>query len=197
MVAGVHAIGNFVLSVSNSGLYGHVGLLPYDYFTGLSYDYVSEYPKFSNNDHFRSGTFWIGGVLDGDTLVSQGFCATFINNGLYELWPDPLPGGGLKMRTILDPTDPEFEEAVSEQDIIAVYTDTVVEDWTGAFTEWDTKHQPLYIEVTQRSYAWSSAMADDFILFNLTIKNIGEEAIQDAYFGVVMRPQVGFNITYG
>ncbi|UCD64648.1 MAG: hypothetical protein JSW34_04215, partial [Candidatus Zixiibacteriota bacterium] len=62
------------------------------------------------------------------------------------------------------------------------------------FQDWpeDTPHEPLFVEVRQETYALSFDMADDFILFNVTIKNIGEETIQDAFFGVQSRPAVGF-----
>lgn len=192
-----HSIGDLVMAVSNSGVFGASWLWQPDYFTGLIYEYGSEYPKFSQVNQLRHATFWIGGIRGGDTLVSIGLTSGLINTPLYELNPDPYPGGGLQYRSTTDPTSPYFEDAVSEQDIIAVYNDTCV--WFYAMDQFDEgrEHIPMYIEVTQRSYAWSADITDDFVLFEMTVENIGDVPIRDAYFGVVTRPQVGFNITYG
>ncbi|UCD64639.1 MAG: hypothetical protein JSW34_04170 [Candidatus Zixiibacteriota bacterium] len=189
-----HTMGDLVFGVSNIGVFGlKVELLP-DYFTGILFDYPSEYPKMSKVNHLYWGTFWIGGILDGDTLVTQGYYVA-TNFPYWELAPDPFPGGGLDIRSTGQPAEPGHEQAVSEQDIIAVYSDTL-----GLTVAWDDLrggyHQPLNIEVTQESYAWSTEFADDFVLFNMKIKNIGEKTIENGYFGVLTRPRVGFNYTY-
>jgi hypothetical protein len=53
-------------------------------------------------------------------------------------------------------------------------------------------HIPLGIVVTQKSYAWSYSYADDFILFDLELRNISKEDLHLVYFGLVVEGSVGY-----
>lgn len=193
---GVHTVGDFVLSVSNSGLFGMGSAEEPDYFTGIIYEHGAEYPKFSEINHLLWANIWVGGILEGDTLVSEGFARLIINYAAYEFQPDQPPGGEIQMRSIGNPALPGFEEAVSEQDFVTTYSDTSV--WWWVMDEFfGTLHKPLNIEVTQKSYAWSADYAKDFVIVDMDIKNIGEQTIKKAYFGLVVRPLVGFDLSYG
>jgi hypothetical protein len=48
----------------------------------------------------------------------------------------------------------------------------------------------LYVEITQRSFAWSYAYAEDFILFDYTIRNIGTERLRQIYMGIYVDADV-------
>ena len=75
-------------------------------------------------------------------------------------------------------------EAVSEQDIICVYTDTMVNPgWTGEDPIDNRPHIPLHVSVTQSSYAWSYAYAEDFVIIDYQITNIGDQPIRDMFLG--------------
>jgi hypothetical protein len=130
-------------------------------------------------NYLFGGAFWIGAVVGRDTLVSVGADGW---QQLYEMYPDEPPFGQMQYRSIKDPDKPEYEGAVSEEDYIAVYTDTFTDgipnDYEG------TPHTPLNIEVTQASYAWSYAYAEDIVLFDYQIMNIGTEKLQDVYMGI-------------
>ena len=197
-VFAVHTLGNMVLSVTNYGVWGEGYVWGLDYFTLDDYEFGSEYPKGSKIHNLRYGTFWVGGILDGDTLVSTGTIPDWTSNlGGYEFHPNPLPEIGFETRSIGNPESAGCEDAVSEQDIIAVYNDTVDR---GA-TMWDSLgeglHLPLYVEVTQKSYVWSNTAAEDFVLFDIAIRNFGDKTIENAYFGVLTRPMVGYDLHYG
>lgn len=192
----VHSIGDFVLSVSNSGLFGMASPWEPDYFTGLIYTHGAEYPKFSQINQLLYATIWVGGLVDDDTLVSEGFARIIQNTDAFEFQPDPPPGGRIELRSIGDPSLPGFEDAVSEQDFITSYSDTSV--WFWVVDEFfGTPHKPLNLEITQKSYAWSAEYAKDFVLVDLDIKNIGEQTIRRAYFALFVRPMVGFDVSYG
>ncbi|MEA3297099.1 MAG: hypothetical protein U9R56_04475, partial [candidate division Zixibacteria bacterium] len=50
---------------------------------------------------------------------------------------------------------------------------------------WDERpHMPLNIKVSQRSMAWSYSYAEDFILFDYQVENIGTRQLNDIYLGI-------------
>jgi len=118
--------------------------------------------------------------VGSDTLVSEG-ADGFSWRGEFD--PDEAPFGALKYRSTKDPTEPVFEGAVSEEDYVAVYTDTFTYGVPrhGLDALDGRPHRPLHIEVTQKSYAWSEAYAEDFILFQYRIRNIGNKLLNDMY----------------
>lgn len=169
-----HWTGNLILSVTNEGCFGSgfssTGSI--DFFTG---DPVPscEYPADSDAEYLYVGALWIGAVVGRDTLVSEGADGWRYGR---ELAPDEAPAGYPERRM---PPDPG---AVSDYDLIGGCTDTLVfgvdPDWTGR------PHLPLNIEVTQTSYSWSVARADDIVLMDYQIKNIGSHSLQNVYLGI-------------
>ncbi len=190
MVA-LHNVGRIVLAVANNGTFGkeYTGGDPSDHFTGEAIPLNCEYPKGSRVSYLFGGAFWIGAVVGRDTLVSTGADGWQL---IYEMHPDESPFGDIIYRSIKDPTDlKRYEGAVSEQDLIAVYTDTFTQNIQA---EPSTRpHIPLNIEVTQSSYAWSYAYAEDFVLFDYQIKNIGTRTLQDVYMGIYVDAMVCFD----
>jgi hypothetical protein len=174
-----HDVGRLVLGITN---YGRIGIgrgrIRVDCFTGTSVP-LGEYPKGSNTTYLYLGGLWIGGVVGKDTLVTTG--ADF-NNESQEMHPV----ADMMARSILQPESPEYEQAVSEQDYIAVYVDTFTSGVPNpSFDPIDSRgHKPLNLEVTQCSYAWSYGHADDFILVDYHIKNIGDRQLTDVYVGL-------------
>lgn len=185
-----HRIGQIVLAVGNDGTFGIFGAsVPTDCFTDEAIK-ACEYPKNSKTRYLYAGAFWIGAVVGRDTLVSEG--ADGWDRQGHEFAPDIPPFGNMKYRSIRFPEEPElYENAVSEEDYIAIYTDNnavhlAEADNTGR------PHIPLNIEVTQKSYAWSYPYAEDFVLFDYEIKNIGYEKIEAAYMGLYVDGDVGY-----
>ncbi len=184
-----HNVGQLVLAVNNNGTFGlgfTVGSQQ-DCFTGAAIPAGGcEYPKGSRNQYLFAASFWIGAVVGRDTLVSVGADGWFQTR---EMYPDVPPFGDMVYRSIIDPTKPEYVGAVSEQDYIATYTDT----FTNLPVEndgFDVVHKPLHIAVTQASYAWSYSYAEDIILFDYQIKNIGTQRLQNVYMGVYVDADV-------
>ncbi|MEA3297723.1 MAG: hypothetical protein U9R56_07660, partial [candidate division Zixibacteria bacterium] len=185
-----HRIGQIVLAVNNNGTFGTgFRVQSQDCFTGEGVP-SCEYPKGSNVEYLFAGAFWIGAVVGRDTMVSLGADGW---SHVREFFPDELPFGKMTYRSNINPDKPEYEGAVSEEDYISVYTDTFTEGiGTDAFGR---PHVPLHIEVTEASYAWSYSYAEDFVLFDYKIRNIGSKKLKDVYMGVYVDADVCFDCT--
>ncbi len=186
---GVHNIGKIGLTITNHGVFGTGGqrLQNPDSTQEIAPSCIYPYP--GGNDYLFQGAFWIGAVVGRDTLVSVGADGWFQTQ---EMWPDAgLPPDIIIKHSISNPTD---TEAVSEQDFIAHYTDTVTNPRYVQNDPIDGRsHVPLNIEVTQRSYAWSYSYAQDFVLFDYSIKNIGRKKLSKVYMGLYVDGDVGPN----
>ncbi len=182
-----HTVGRIGLAVTNQGNFG-TG------FIGSFVDSVTgqpapscQYPYPSRLEYLFSGAFWIGAVVGRDTLVSVGADGW---QGTREMWPATMdiPGSGIVRHSIKNLAD---TAAISEQDLIAIYSDTVTNPNYVAQDRVDGRpHMPLNIEVTQRSYAWSYAYAQDFVLFDYSIKNIGRKKLSKVYMGLYVDADV-------
>lgn len=172
--------------VNNFGQFGNYGSAAtvIDCFTGQSVP-VCEIPRGSSGRYIFVGVFWIGAVVGRDTLVSTGGDGWTPN--MYELYPEGFGVGDMKKRSIKDPESPLYEGAVSEQDYIAVYYDTFSTSGNNVNLDQDgcvgRGHQPLGIRVDQRSYSWSYSYAEDFVLFDYKVQNIGVNRLRNVYMG--------------
>jgi hypothetical protein len=162
---------------------------PLDCLTGEPIILPCEYPKGSFQSYLFGGTYWIGAVVGSDTLVSTGMDGWNVMRG-DELRADVWPFNKFQHRSIMDPNAPEYVGAVSEEDFLNTFTDTVTEGVLGDYF-YNRPHIPLGIEITQTSMAWSYAYAEDFILFDLGIKNIGDNVLRGLYLGLYMDPDIG------
>ncbi len=182
-----HTIGKMGLTVINRGQFGT------GFFEGDVRDPVTGviapscvYPYPGQTHYLFTGAFWLGAVVGRDTLVSLGADGWLF---VEEMWPDPYPKGDIERHSISDPDD---TLAISEQDFIAIYTDTVTRpQYVGADPLDNRTHVPLNMEITQRSYAWSYDYADDFVLFDYSIKNIGRRTLNRVYMGFYVDGDAG------
>ena len=177
-----HDIGKISMAVANNGMVDSAAV---DQIGWHNYCYRgvhgSHWSTTSQDWYNHWGAFWIGAVVGRDTLVSTGYDGWGFNSN--EFSPDEAPFGFIEHRSIIDPLEPEFEGAISEQDYIARYTDTVL--LPQMFDPNDNRlHIPLGIEVIQKSYAWSYAYAEDFVLFDYSIKNVGQQILKNLYLGI-------------
>jgi len=182
---GVHNVGRIGLTVVNMGHLGR-GFLD-NAGASLEGDVPScTYPYPGRNSYLFCASFWIGAIVGRDTLVSVGADGW---HSPMEMWPAPDPEGQMVHRSITDPND---GDAISEQDIISVYVDTVTDAGCTDDDDFDNRpHVPLNIRVTQRSYAWSYSYAEDFVLFDYSIENIGRKKLNQVYMGVYVDADVG------
>ena len=151
-----HNVGKLALAVSNFGQFGIGSYSARDCLTRKIIQ-SCEYPRESRTKYLYSGELWVGAIVDGDTLVTT---------GAGEFSPAPAPDGYPNIYSIMDPAQPEYEGAISEQDFEVVYSDTCVRCTYGQDGLDNRPHRPLGIEVKCRSMAWSYSYADDFVLMD-------------------------------
>jgi hypothetical protein len=178
-----HNVGRMALAVTNIGTFGG-GFSQSgenDCFTGDHVEWC-EFPKGSRTRYLFAAALWIGAVLGRDTLVSVGADGW---SYVREFNPEEGTPGTMVYRSNVDPARPEFEGAVSEEDFISVYYDTCLScPGQGADVIDGRPHVPLNIAVTERSYAWSYSYAQDFVLFDYGIRNIGRDRLRRVYMGL-------------
>jgi hypothetical protein len=196
----VHKVGNIALTVTNWGFFGSETRRLIDPCTRLPAESF-EFPIGTGIEYLFQGALWIGAVVDKDTLVSVGNDGWLPEPGVHEFYADEYPEGDIIERTnrpilrqVPNSTCPDVtfsEDAVSEQDFIAVYTDTLRDAQYVAQDPTDGRsHIPLGLQITQESYAWSFDYADEFVLMHMRLKNISGDTLKQAYMGLYMDQDV-------
>ena len=185
----VHNVGKIAMTVSNIGTLGSGGwdgVL--DPLTGLPAPSMS-YPQGFGVDYLFEAALWVGAIVGRDTLVSSSSGGGW---GVHEFWPLPYPEGDIKYRSNTNPNSPDYDSSISQQDFIAVYTDTIDDvNITGYDYLTGRLHRPLKIEVTQSSYAWGYDYAEDFIIVDYRIGNIELRDLHDVYIGLYVDNDIG------
>lgn len=173
----IHNAGRIGLAVNNLGMIGSGW--PDSFLDKVIWGIPPscQYPYPGDKEYLYIGALWVGAVLGDDTLVSVGIDGWQMTR---EMWPDTCPDGVMRELSIYGGDS----GAISEQDYIAVYTDTLTNPSYVIPDPFDGRpHIPLKLEVTQKSYAWSNPEADDFVIFDFRIKNIGTDLLEDVYIG--------------
>jgi hypothetical protein len=195
------------ISVSNTGRFGLTGYRGNGNCDTALYQ-GTEYPA-GSGFFLLSGGLWIGAIRGSDTLVSVSLPAAAFDP--VEFFSGPYPEGEMTEKTTLDvlpaqspnlcPPLYRDEAAVSEHDIVAAFTDTVTDPAIVRGDPYDTRaHVPLGVAVTQKSFAWSSAHAEDFVIIEYHITNIGNNAVRsDAHDSAIRSVYIGvacFNLAF-
>lgn len=200
----VHDVGKLWLSVTNYGFFGSqegefedaAGL--HDPAPGC------EYPGGSSLDYLFQGALWIGAEVSYDSTDAFGNVITVFdtlvsigNDGwwgtIFELFPAEGADGAFKVRSTRPPSVYPYGDtidAISEQDYLAVYYDTVTSSVVVPDPNDQRPHIPLGIEIDQNSYAWSYEYAEDFVLFDYDIINIGAKDINKVWIGLYIDADV-------
>lgn len=193
----LHSAGNIYYCIGNWGQWGTDQGSPINIKDlirlSLTYNPSGEFPKGTRNKYIYIGGFWFGGIIGTDTLVS-GTVKGDSDNSDDELnsfdtvmeASTVLGSDYYHPPSDLDTVDSQDgvytrPKANADEQFKAVLTDTVV-----LFSQDDFEnrpHKPLGIEVTQYTYAWNSKFAQNFIIIELFIKNIGANPISDFTVG--------------
>ena len=160
-----HNVGNMWLSVTNYGQFGSAGA------GGLP---SCEYPANSDVEYLFYGGCWIGAIVEGDTMVSVATDGANPGPGGTRdaFWPGWTEADTIVEKSMRLGTPTYDSTASSEQDFIAVYTDTSLMMGFDGF-------KPMGIKITQKSYAWSYSYAEDFVIFDFLIENKSEWVFGD------------------
>jgi len=183
----IHTKGQMALVIGNNGTFGTQGESEVDPLSGISVRSCI-YPKNTDLTYLWVAALWIGAVIDRDTAVT---CGTEDFYDTQEFWPTDYwrfkteDTWGFEFKSI-DPSSQHYAlDALSEEDIICEYDDTRDDpNLTGVDHYTNVPHRPLNLKVTQKSMAWSYGYADDFILFDYQIENIGHERLTEVYMGI-------------
>ena len=127
-------------------------------------------PPDSGADYLFGGSLAIGGIVGEDTNVSKGFDPW----GSYiEYFPPNYSTNG-QVGTIT-----KFS-STADYSLRAEFTDT------AAFPEGSygySLHRPLKLKIANRSHSWYTSPANNLIIYDMVITNVGEDFIDEGYFG--------------
>jgi hypothetical protein len=183
----VHNVGNFYFSVTNWGFFGSQAGDFSDPKTGQPAP-GAEFPAGSKIDYLFQGALWISALVGIDTLTSTGHDGWL---SVSEMYPESADNGGVIIERSNRPGSEFYSpEAISEQDFIAVYTDTLTDQTYVNADQYTGPHVPLHIKITQKSYSWSYSYAQDFVLLDFIIENIGLDSLRQLYMGLYIDADV-------
>lgn len=204
----VHRVGNIWMNMTNFGFFGNYSRQNTNQMTDPefpgTYAPQAMYPANSGQEYLYMGAIWVGAMVQqGEhefprvSVGSEGWVRTSSNTSIIEFWPGEGSSGGIIERSTR-PNDYNRlgdyisnDSAVSEQDFIATYTDTLRDPfWVGS-DPIDGAHYPLGIKVTQKSYAFSYSYAKDFIFLDYEVENIATNYLKNLYVGLYVDGDVG------
>jgi len=149
-----------------------------------------EFPKESGLDYLFYGGLWVGAKVNGSPYVSIGCDGRYWNFEFYSDGPAPL-GRIVEASTIYE-SPCHSADALSDQDIISLYTDTLVLKWTyieygPGWNPVDERwHRPLHLRVLQRTFSWNAEAYGNLIIADYIITNFGSETLSDLYVGLFL-----------
>jgi len=126
-----------------------------------------DWPGGSGNSYLYRGTIWLSAFVDGTFHSTQGDDHEFAALDSVHFFTG--------------------EGALSDQDTYTKYYDVVAPQAAD--------HFPLGLEIQERTFAWKSSYADDFIIYEYTVKNVGidtdgdsipdtDQTLDDFYFTI-------------
>jgi hypothetical protein len=202
-----HRKGNLWLTVTNWGFIGNYTQASTRAFEDPEYPGLwapqCEYPGNSDVQYLYQGGLWVGALVEegGFTFprVSIGTAGWVEGHEFQpgEIGGTPIQEHGILERSSIPNTYNRFgdyvtsPDAISEQDYVAVYADTLREEFWVQDDIVDGPHFPLGIRIEQKSYSWSYNYAQEFILIDYTIENIASNFLKNLYIGYYMDCDVG------
>jgi hypothetical protein len=205
----VHRFGKMWINLTNEGWFGNddqsrSAALDDPCLPGV-WAPQTEYPAGSGQQYLYQGSVWIGALIVDDNGVETAR-VSFGSEGwepdVNELYPTcgndarireiSTRKNGLNCVTLASIYD---SLSVSEQDFIAYYADTL-ENYPSIVSRRrydgeDRNHISLGIEVEQISHSWSYSYAQDFIIVDFKITNVGRKFLKNLYVGLYMDADIG------
>jgi hypothetical protein len=207
----VHDVGNFNVHVPNWGLFGSMPGSGNTFASAPS----AEWPGGSRVEYLYAAGLWIGAVVGGVPAVS-----TAAYEFEFRPTPDPVDvvyyaaegdaggnrvphpdadddGDGMIDEEWLDGRDNDADGMIDE-DFAAISEDMqscwYTDDQAG-ITQIYPEHQPMNLLVRQQSFQWSETEFDQFVGFDYTITNTGNQILEDVYVGVFVDGDAGHRDT--
>ncbi|SYZ74284.1 exported hypothetical protein [Candidatus Zixiibacteriota bacterium] len=140
-------------------------------------------PPGSGTEYLFGGAIWVGGIVDQDTLVSVGADGWQIT---MEMWPAGMPPR---------PAITRFNY-IADYSMRAEFYDTLTDPNYVESDPIDGRpHKPLNIRLVNRSHIWQADSANEIILYDLVITNIGSRTIENGYCGFYFDGDVANKMT--
>lgn len=175
----VHDVGNVGLTVTNAGFVGEANVRNNP--TGPP---SFEYPLDSGVEHLFEAGLWIGIDREvGGPTVRTGAVTDPAGYAPGKSGFEFAPLTGIERRSSLE-TSPFFtREAVSQQDFVSTFTDTL------RFVPGSSQPLPGFVDrigavVEAKSYAWGFPFTEFFVIYEVDIVNASEAAWDSVYVGM-------------
>ena len=208
----VHRRSNIWMNITNWGFFGNGGESELDAMDDpcLPGEWApqAEYPGGSNIQYLFMGALWLGAMIQAEGYeyprVSVGTDGWLGGpDAVNELWPGEgelhSQQNGIIERSTLalnfdclgNPIAAFKDSAISEQDFVCSYSDTLAEKFYVHDDPIDGPHTPLGIKITQKSYTWTYNYAQNFIIIDWEIQNIAGNYLKNLYVGLYVDADVG------
>ncbi len=185
-----HDVSNIWLVVSNFGVFGlpeQTNLDPYKESCGHEGFVSCQFPARGGYDYLFQGALWVGAIVGDDTLVSVGHDGWALELEFFPGFDAADTITAYSNNPAADNYDPVY--GLADQSFLAVYTDTLTSADDNAVSA--NHRKPLNIRVQQMSHALSFSYAEDFVIFDYEISNIGLKTLRDVFIGLYLDGDVG------
>jgi len=185
-----HDVSNLWLLVSNFGVFGlaeETNVNPYEETCGHE-GYIScQFPARGGYDYLFQGALWVGAIVGDDTLVSVGHDGWQLE---LEFFPGTDAADTIQAYTN-NPSAANYDSVLglADQSFVAEYTDTLTAADDPNVSP--NHRKPLNISVRQTSHALSFSYAEDFVIFDYEIENLGLKTLKDVFIGIYLDGDVG------
>ncbi len=197
-----HRTGKIWLTVNNWGWMGNFNDYDIDAYTDEEYlDWAPqcEYPGGSGVQYLFAAGLWVGALIVDEYGLATPRVSTgadgYVAGEAHEFYPgenDPIEERSTRSNAWNRLGQRVSHDlAISEQDFIAAYTDTLVDPTLLTPPVEGELHEPLGIRVTQKSMSWSYNYASDIIIVDYEIENVASKYLKNLYIGLYVDADVG------
>lgn len=156
-------IGNIALTVTNYGTIGNG-------FANFPAQPSCQYPIGSGIENMFLSGLWVGGVKSGQITVTTGAIDVSNANRTEGFEFSNAPDGTILERSSLQTSSVYSPSAISHQDFVTEFTDTSLTP--GGIPV--QNHTPLGIKVLLQTYCYNLNFANNWVILNFKIVNIGK-----------------------
>ena len=196
-----HRFGTMWLTVNNWGWLGNFNDYDADAYNddeALDWAPQCEVPGGSRVQYLFAAGLWVGALIVDEYGLAEPRVSTgadgYVAGEAHEFYPDdksPIEERSTRSNAINGlGANVSSPLAVSEQDFIAVYSDTLVDTQFTPPVE-GVVHQPLGIRITQKSMSWSYEYASRTIIIDYEVENVAERYLKNLYIGLYVDGDVG------
>ncbi len=150
----------------------------------LPFEFGAAFPSgVSKSNYLYGAGLWVGGIKNGDTLVSQAFDDLYF---IPEFVPGPCPDGEI----IADPGFADMAYTSSATD-----TSRLIDTLTRCLMDGCEFWRPLGLEVSSTSHIWQSSPYSKAVIVEYSITNISTDIIEDTWLGILADCDIGYGDT--